>query len=393
MTTQLPETRSFLDVEERFGSGAYALRGLTLVRGEGARVWDTEGREYIDCIAGHGAAILGHAHPAVRTALSEQAARLIACPGTFANDVRASLLERLHRISGFARFFLCNSGAEAVEGALKAARLLTGRRGIVAMHRAFHGRTMGALSATASPKYRTPFEPLVPNVRHIPFGDSAAAEATITEETAAVILEPIQGEGGIHPADHDYLHTLRQLCDARGALLIFDEVQTGFGRTGTWFAFQHVGVRPDIIALAKGIANGVPLGAVGFAAHLPPLPAGSHGSTFGGNPLSAAAALATLDTLEREQLPERAARLGAWALDEWRRCLSGHRLVRDVRGMGLMLGIDLRTRVTPLLKRLQARGILALPAGPTVLRLLPPLIIGEGAWATVIETVLDEVQR
>lgn len=393
MNTHTPHLHTALETEQQFGSGAYAFRGLTLVRGDGARVWDDAGREYIDCIAGHGAAVLGHAHPAVSAAISEQAARLIACPGTFANDVRARLLERLHRVSGFARFFLCNSGAEAVEGALKAARLFTGRPGIVAMHRAFHGRTMGALSATASPKYRTPFEPLLPDVSHIPFGDVDAADAAITDETAAVILEPVQGEGGVHPATADYLHALRQLCDERGALLIFDEVQTGFGRTGAWFAFQHFGVRPDIIALAKGIANGVPLGAVGFADHLPPLPTGSHGSTFGGNPLSAAAALATLETLERERLPERAARLGAWALDEWQRCLSGHRNVRDVRGMGLMLGIELRSRVTPLLKRLQARGILALPAGPTVLRLLPPLVIREGEWATVIETVLDEVQR
>lgn len=393
MNIQPPQTNTALETEERLGSGAYALRGLTLVRGEGARVWDAAGNEYIDCIAGHGAAVLGHAHPAVTDALTRQAAQLIACPGTFANETRARLLERLHTVSGFARFFLCNSGAEAVEGALKAARLFTGRAGIVAMHRAFHGRTMGALSATAAPKYREPFEPLVPHVAHIPFGDVAAADAAITDETAAVILEPVQGEGGVHPATAEYLHAVRQLCDERGALLIFDEVQTGFGRTGAWFAFEHFGVRPDIIALAKGIANGVPLGAVGFAAHLPPLPTGNHGSTFGGNPLSAAAALATLETLERERLPERAARLGAWALDEWRRCLNGHRQVREVRGLGLMLGIELRSRVTPLLKRLQARGILALPAGPTVLRLLPPLTISEGEWATVIETVLDEVRQ
>lgn len=385
--------RDPLAVEANLGAGVYALRGLTLVRGEGARVWDAEGRTYIDCIGGHGAAILGHAHPAIARALSEQAARLIACPGTFGNDVRAELLEALARVTGFPRFFLCNSGAEAVEAALKFARLATGRPGFVAAMRGFHGRTLGALSVTWEPKYRRPFEPLLPEVTHVPFNDLAAAEQAISDRTAAVIVEPVQGEGGVRPATPDYLAGLRALCDERGALLIFDEVQTGFGRTGHWFAFHHYGVVPDLLALAKGIAAGVPMGAVAVGPRVGALPAGAHGSTFGGNPLACAASLATLDVLEQAQLPARAARLGAWALETLRKELADAPLVREVRGLGLMIGVELRRRVTPLLRALQEAGVLALPAGPTVLRLLPPLVIEEADWQRAVETVIGQIRQ
>lgn len=380
-----------LSVEREHGAGVYALRGLTIVRGEGARVWDAQGRAYIDCIAGHGAAILGHAHPAVVRALAEQAGRLVSCPGTFANDVRAALLARLAHVTGFPRFFLCNSGAEAVEAALKFARLVTGRPGLVAATRGFHGRTTGALSLTWEPKYRRPFEPLLPEVTHVPFNDVEAATKAISGRTAAVIVEPVQGEGGVRPADPEYVAALRSLCDEQGALLIFDEVQTGFGRTGRLFAFQHFGVVPDMVALAKGMAAGVPAGAVAIGPRVGALPAGSHGSTFGGNPLACAAALATLDVLEGENLPARAARLGAWALGRLRRALADTPAVREVRGLGLMVGVELRRRVTPLLRALQEDGVLALPAGPTVVRLLPPLTIGEDDWRRAVETVIAHI--
>lgn len=385
-------TSTSLELETHHGSGAYPMRGITLVRGKGARVWDDVGTRYIDCVGGQGAAVLGHAHPALTAALSEQAARMIACPGIFANDVRARCLQRLADVTGFPRFFLCNSGAEAIEGALKVARLVTGRPGIVAAMRGFHGRTMGALSTTWTPKYREPFEPLVPEVVHVPFDDVDAAADAVTEDTAAVLVESVQGEGGVRPPSPDYLVGLRRLCHARGALLVFDEVQTGFGRTGRWFAYNRYGVTPDLMALAKGIAGGVAMGAVALGPRVGELPTGSHGSTFGGNPLACAACVATIDTLEREQLPARADRLGTWALETLQDELADARIVREVRGLGLMIGVELRTRVTPLLKTLMAdHAILALPAGSTVLRLLPPLVIDEDDWQFVVETIVREL--
>jgi acetylornithine/LysW-gamma-L-lysine aminotransferase len=378
--------------EERFESGAYARRGITLTRGEGARVWDDAGREYIDCVAGHGAAILGHGHPRLRAAIAEQAGRLISVPGAFASEVRAELLERLAAVTGLPRFFLCNSGTEAVEAALKIACRATGRAGVVAVRRGFHGRTCGALGATWQPSYRNDFLPLLPSAHWVPLGDVGAAREAIGRDTAVVVVEPIQGEGGVHPAPDGYLGELRRICDRAGALLVFDEVLTGFGRTGDWFAFQREAVTPDLLALAKGIAGGVPMGAVALGPALEPLPAGAHGSTFGGNLIACAAALAVLRELEERDLPRRAAELGEGALDTLRRRLAGCRSVREIRGRGLLLGVDLRFRVAPLLRRLAAEhGVLALPAGPTVLRLMPPLNIPEDDWRRVLDAVADVV--
>lgn len=385
--------KTSLDIETLYGSGVYPMRGITLVRGDGARVWDDYGNEYIDCVGGQGAAILGHAHPALTTALTEQSGRIIACPGIFANDTRARALELLSDVTGFSRFFLCNSGAEAIEGALKFARMATGRAGIVATMRGFHGRTMGALSTTWTKKYREPFEPLIPHVEHVPYDNLDAAAGAITEETAAVLVEPVQGEGGVRPPSKGYLAGLRELCDERGAILIFDEVQAGFGRTGRWFAHQHYDVVPDLMALAKGIAGGVAMGAVAIGERVGELPSGAHGSTFGGNPLACAACVATIETMQRDNLSDRVERLGTWALKTLERELADARMVREVRGMGLLIGVELRTRVTPLLKTLMEEyGILALPAGSTVLRLLPPFVIQESDWEFVIETVVEELR-
>ena len=382
-----------IDLEQTHTSGVYPKRPIVIRRGRGARVWDEEGREYIDATSGQGVALLGHAHPAIARALYEQAQTLITCPEIFYNDRRAQLMARLTSLApeGLSRVFLCNSGAEAIEGALKFARVATGRKGIVATMRGFHGRTMGALSATWEPKYREPFQPLVPGFIHIPYDNLEAAENAIGPDTAAVLVEPVQGEGGVRPASPGYLPGLRRLCDDRGALLILDEIQTGLGRTGRWFACQHSGIAPDLMALAKGLAGGVPMGAVLIGTRVGDLPSMSHGSTFGGNPLSCAAALATLDVLEQERLPQQAAEKGEYLLGHLRRIESEK--IREVRGIGLMVALELRERVTPYLMALMRLGVLTLPAGPTVLRLLPPLVITYEEMDRVvaaIEKVLTE---
>lgn len=374
-----------IETEAAHTSGVYPKRQLAIVRGHGAHVWDAEGHEYIDCVAGQGSANLGHCHPAIVAVLTEQASRLITCPEIFHNDMRAALLERLAQVApdGVDRTFLCNSGTEAVEAAIKFARVATGRPGIVAANRAFHGRTMGALSATWKEDYRRPFAPLIPGFSHVPFNDLAALDVAVTTETAAVLLEPVQGEGGVHVAQQEYLRSAAQLCRERGSLLVLDEVQTGFGRTGRLFACEHFGVTPDLLAVAKSMAGGLPMGACLIGSRVGTLPSMSHGSTFGGNPLVCAASLAALNIMTTEYpapgsgetLPQRTARLGERLMAEIRALQSP--LVREVRGLGLMIGVDLKVKVTPVLQRLQALGVLALPAGMTVLRLLPPLVIEE----------------
>jgi predicted acetylornithine/succinylornithine family transaminase len=382
-----------IEREQHYTSGVYGKRPVAIVRGSGATVWDADGREYIDCTAGYGVVNIGHARPEIAAALAAQAQRLISCPEVFYNDVRAQFLERLAQVTpeGLDHIFLCNSGTEAIEGAIKFARLATGRTGIVATLRGFHGRTMGALSATWEPHYREPFGPLVPNFTHVRYNDLAAADAAITSDTAAVIVEIVQGEGGVHVGSEAYLRGLAQLCHERGALLIIDEVQTGFGRTGQLFACNHYALQPDILCLAKSIAGGIPMGAICLGPRVTEsgrISKGVHGSTFGGNPLACAAALATLDILERENLSERAAALGAMALERLRAIRSP--LIREVRGLGLLIGIEIQQRVQPYLEALAERGVLALQAGPNVIRLLPPLVITEEQLAHVID-VVEEV--
>lgn len=372
-------------LEQAHSSGLYTKRPIAIVRGQGAHLWDADGKEYIDCVGGQGAANLGHANPAVVQAIAGQAATLMSCPEMFYNDRRAELSARLCELAGMPRVFLCNSGTEAVEAALKFARLLTGRTEIVAAMRGFHGRTFGALSATWEKKYRGPFEPLVPGFRHIPYNDIPALRAAVASHTAAVILEVIQGEGGVNPAKAEFLQAAQEVCKANGALLILDEVQTGFGRTGRTFAFQHYGLQPDLLCLAKSIAGGLPMGATLLGADLAELPPQVHGSTFGGNPLACAAALAAIDFLQANHLAERAAEMGDWFRGE----LSGIHspLIREVRGLGLMVGIELKQKVTPYLQALMAHGVLALPAGLTVMRFLPPLVIEKSDLLKVVEAV------
>ncbi len=379
---------TIIAAEQQFTSGLYPKRQVAIVRGEGARLYDAEGRVFIDCVGGQGAANLGHSHPTVVAAVQAQAARLMSCPEIFYNDERAAYLQELAAALPFpARIFLCNSGAEAVEAGLKFARMLSGRTQIIAAKRAFHGRTMGALSATWEPKYREPFLPLVPEFAHVPYGDAEDLAEAVGAQTAAVLLEPVQGEGGVRPAPTGYLEAARRICDERGALLLLDEVQTGFGRTGKLFACEHSGVVPDILILAKSIAAGLPMGAVAIHARHGALAGGSHGTTFGGNPLLCAAARATLRTYIQDDIAHQAAEKGAWLIER----LTALRLpvVREVRGLGLLIGLELKNRVQPYLTALMERGVLALPAGPTVLRLLPPLVISYEDLETVVATIKD----
>lgn len=373
--------------EDQYESGVYGKQPLVLVRGEGAHIWDADGTEYVDCIGGHGAANMGHAHPAVVEAVRKQAGRLFLAPNGFYNDVRAELLAELVRVAppGLDRAFLSNSGAESVEAALKFARLSTGRSKVISTMRGFHGRTMGALSTTWKKQYRQPFEPLIPAFDFVPYDRLPRMEKAIDDETAAVILEVVQGEGGVNPASEDYLKGVQALCRERGALLIIDEVQTGFGRTGKLFACEHYDLEPDLLTLAKSIAGGVPMGATLIGERVGEIPGKVHGSTFGGNPLACAAALATIRTMEEDHLPERAATLGA-------RMLAGFQainapIIRDIRGMGLMIGIELRARTGSYLAALAQEEVLALPAGSTVMRFLPPLVISQEDVDFVVEKV------
>jgi LysW-gamma-L-lysine/LysW-L-ornithine aminotransferase len=366
---------AIIALEQAHTSGVYPKRPVAIVRGDGARLWDADGRVYIDCVGGQGAANLGHNNPAVVAAIRAQAERLISCPEIFPNDQRAAYQAELLATlpPGMDRVFLCNSGAEAVEGALKFARLLSGRQGVVAAVRGFHGRTMGALSATWEPKYREPFLPLIAGVSHVPYDKIEALEQAVSGETAAVMLELVQGEGGVRPASAAYISAAAEICRDRGALLIIDEVQTGFGRVGALWASLHYGITPDLMPIAKSIAGGMPLGAIAIHGRLGALPAASHGSTFGGNPLACAAARAALRYLQDHDLPRQAAEKGTYVRARLRAL--GSAKIREVRGLGLLIGIELKERVQPYLGALLERGVLALPAGPNVLRLLPPLVI------------------
>ena len=363
-----------IKTENAHTSGLYNKQQIVFTKGSGALLWDQKGDQFIDCSAGHGVANLGHCHPKIVKAINEQSANLITLPETFYNDQRAQLLERISGlVNGLNRVFFCNSGTEAIEAAFKFARVSTGRTGLIAAMRGFHGRTFGSLSATWNKNYRQPFEPLVPGVQHVPYNNIEAFRKSIDQNTAAVLLEVIQGEGGVHLIDKEYLEAVRQICTDNETLLIFDEIQTGFGRTGRLFAFQHFDITPDILCLAKSIAGGIPMGAVLFNSKVNNLSPGLHGSTFGGNPLACSVAVSVLDVLEQENLPQQAAEKGDYFISRIKNIPSP--VVREVRGMGLMIGIELKQKVHPYLNLMIQNKVLALPAGLNVIRLLPPLVI------------------
>ncbi len=378
-----------LELEARYTSGVYGKREVAIVRGRGARVWDGDGREYIDCSSGYGVTLVGHCHPHIVQAMAQQAETLLACPEFVYNDMRARFQEKLVSVlpDGLNRVYLCNSGAEANEAALKFARVATGKTDVIATVKGFHGRTMGALSATWKKEYKQMFKPLIPGFSHVPYNKLDKLEAAITENTAAIIVEAVQGEGGVRPSADGYLQGIRELCDQHNMMMIIDEVQTGFGRTGKWFACEHYDVVPDLLSIGKSLGGGVPMGAVALSDRVQGLKPGYHGSTFGGNPLVCAAALANIEAYEMDGLIERSAEMGAYWLDQLRQIDS--KWIRDVRGLGMMLGIELKTRVMPLLRKLQARGVIAMPAGPTVLRLLPAAVISKDDIDTVVSTIRE----
>jgi acetylornithine/LysW-gamma-L-lysine aminotransferase len=366
-------------IEESILGGATARRGdAVFVRGAGCWLEDSSGRRYLDLSSAQGVAMLGHCHPRVTAAIARQAATLTLCPNYLYNDVRAEFAQALTRVlpSHLPHLFLANSGAEAVDGALKFARLATKRPAFVATTRGFHGRTFGALSVTWEPTYREGFHPLL-EATHVGFNDVSALDRAVGDGTAAVILEIVQGESGVNIAAPGFLDAAARLCRERGALLIVDEIQTGFGRTGRWFACEHADVEPDVLCMAKGLGGGFPMGALAYSTRVrEALYQGAHGSTFGGSPLACAAGIAALAAYRDEGLIERSAALGAEMLDALRAGLAGVAAVREIRGLGLMIAIELRSKVAPVLKSLMIdHGVIALPAGPTVLRLLPPLVI------------------
>lgn len=365
---------NYQNLEDSYGLNLYPKRGITLVRGKNARLWDDKGNEYIDCMAGQGVVNIGHCNEKVVAAISKQANQLITCTGSLYNDCRALLMEKLAQITPASvnSVFLCNSGTESIEAALKFARISTKKTDIICAMRGFHGRTMGALSATHNPKYRQDFQPLVPGFHFVPYNNFEKLSEKINDKTAAVLLEVVQGEGGVHIGDADYLKQVRTFCSQHDVLLIIDEVQTGFCRTGKMFASEHFGVKPDILCLAKAMAGGLPVGAV-ICSEKIQVSFGKHGTTFGGNPLVCAAANAAIEFMLEEKLADQATEKGTYFNQQFQKIKSDK--VRELRQMGLMIGIELKEKVQPYVVQLQEEGILALPAGATVLRLLPPLTI------------------
>lgn len=379
--------------EQNHMANVYAKRPVVIVKGRGDLLWDQDGKEYIDCTGSYGSCIVGYCHPRVVQAIKEQSEKLTSCHGFMYNDSRSDLLQKIARIvpRGLQKVFLSNSGAEAVECALKLARKFTGRKEIIAMMGAYHGKTFGALSATWDKKYRDPYLPLLPGIRHVPFGNIDKLEESINAETAAVIAEPIQGESGVRVPPEGFVKELREVCDEKNVLLILDEVQTGFGRTGALFAFEREGIVPDITCLAKGVAGGVPIGlTLSKNEIMSSLKVGEHSTTYGGNPLACAAAAATIDVLEQENLPERARVEGEYFISKLNQLRDRHKIIREVRGRGLMIGVEARFEVLDVILGSLEKGILVLDAGRNVLRFLPPLVITRSHIDRTIE-VLDEV--
>ena len=380
----------------------YRRAPVAFREGRGMRLWDLEGKQYLDFVAGIAVDVLGHCHPKHVAAIQRQAERLIHVSNLYHVAEQAELGRALVDLTGIpdGRALFCNSGAEAVEAAIKLARKAAkGARGpevheiIVASH-SFHGRTMGALTATRNPKYHEGFEPLVPGFIEVPFNDLGAVERAITPRTAAVLMEPVQGEGGINPADVGFLQGLRKLCDARGVLLVLDEVQSGFGRTGRWFAYQHAEITPDIVTLAKGLGGGVPIGAIvapdKVARVFQP---GTHGTTFGGNPLACTAALAVIGVIREEKLVERAEEMGEYLMWRLRALAQTCPVIRTVRGKGLMVAAELTIPSEPVVATCLARGLLVNNVQPTALRFVPPLIVTRsdiGEAVGILGTVLTE---
>jgi acetylornithine/LysW-gamma-L-lysine aminotransferase len=384
-----------IDLENQYIPSIFPRRPVVIVKGQGTRVWDSNGKEYIDCVGGNGVCLIGHSHPKLIETIRSQVQQLVICPYIFYNDQRAKFVEKLAQLTPkpLEKTFLSNSGAEAVECAIKLAWKSTGKKNIIAMTGGFHGRTAGALSATWNPKYREPFQPLIPGFSHVPFGDLEAVKNAITEETAAIITEAVQGENGVIPAPNGFLAGLRELCDAKKVLLILDEVQTGLGRTGEFLACQHWNIVPDILCLAKGLAGGIPIGATMASSEIfNAMKSGEHYSTFGGNPLACASASTTLEIIQEEKLVENSKTIGAYFLKRLQEATKNLRLVKDIRGLGLMLAIDLRLKHKDYVLKAVEKGLLLLTSGTTTLRILPPLTLSREDVDKIV-IILEEILK
>lgn len=378
-------------LQQQYEIDVYPMRDVVFVKGKGARLWDDQGKEYIDLSAGISVANVGHCNEKVVDAISKQAATLITCANTFYNDTKALFLNKLFSIApkNFKKAFLTNSGTEAVEAAIKFARFTTKKTKFIAAMKGFHGRTMGALSATYKNEYREGFEPLVPGFSFVPYNNFEKLASAVDEDTAGIILEPVQGEGGINIGQKEYFQKVRQLCDEKGILLIIDEIQTGFCRTGKMFAIEHLGIDADIMTLAKSIAGGFPMGAV-LCSEKIKMEKSKHGSTFGGNPLACAAGIAAIDFMLENKLWEQADSKGKYFKEKFSKY--NFSKVREVRQIGLMIGIELKDKSQPVIVELLKKGIVSLPGGTTVLRLLPPLIISYEDLDTAIEKLAEVLQ-
>lgn len=379
--------------EDAMMGNLYQRFPVTLERGRGVRVWDTDGKEYLDFMGGYGVALVGHHNERVVAAIKKQVDNIITVHSSLYSNVRRDFLEKIISLAPpkLEQVHMNNSGAESIEAAIKFARKFTGKSGIVAMRGSYHGKSMGALSLTFAPKYRKPFEPLLEGVSFAKFGDIESLQETITENTGMVILEPIQGESGIHVAPDGFLQNVRKVCDEKNVLLVFDEVQAGLGRTGKMWACDHWNTAPDILCLAKGIAGGVPMGVTLARADIvSSISKGEHSSTFGGNPLACAAGYATLEALTSDGLVDNAARVGAELFAGLEKIAQKRSIVRKVRGRGLMIGIELKVEVRDILFEGIKRGVLLLYSGRNTLRLLPPLVVSSEEVAKVLG-VIDEL--
>ena len=379
---------NYKELIQKYEVDVYPRREVVLVKGKGARLWDDQGNEYIDMAAGISVANIGHGNEKVAQAISEQVATLITCPNTFYNDKKALFLEKLFGIApkNLTRAFLTNSGTEAVEAAIKFARLNSGKTKFIAAMKGFHGRTMGALSATYKKEYREGFEPLVPGFSFVPYNNFEKLAEAVDNDTAAIILEPVQGEGGINVGNKEYFQKVRQLCDEKNIFLIIDEIQSGFCRTGKMFAIEHLGIEADMMTVAKSIAGGFPMGAL-LCSDKIKVEKSKHGSTFGGNPLACSAGIASIDFMTENKLWEEAEAKGKYFKEKLEKLQLSK--IREIRIIGLMIGIELKDKVQPVIIELLNKGIISLPAGTTVLRMLPPLVISYEDLDTVAEKLAE----
>ncbi|MBI4362064.1 MAG: acetylornithine transaminase [Euryarchaeota archaeon] len=383
--------KSLQEREKRLLLPTYVRQPMAVRRAKGMYVWDERGRKYLDFFGGVAVNALGHCHPAVVAAIRRQSQAYLHVSNHYYQEPQVALAERLVKVAGMSQAFLCNSGAEAIEGALKLAAKATGKREFIACHDGFHGRTLAALSLTHERKYRDPFSHvLMKSVKFTPYNDVKALRFALGTDTAALIVEPIQGEGGVRVAGEEFLRVAREACDEKGVLLVLDEIQTGLGRTGKWFAKDHTGIQPDILVSAKALGGGLPLGAFlsrdDLGGKFVP---GDHGSTFGGNPVSCAAGLAVLQTIEKQRLVDRAAKMGTLLLEGLRGLRSDK--VKEVRGQGLLLGMEMKDPAAPWVEKMRQQGILLNATSETVLRLTPPLIVSKPEVERVVQALGTEL--